>query len=214
MAQPFSESRSRGRDPYSRSSGTCAVRASQVSMPGCTEAHTGAVRAGVDFPGYESLHLPASEIDHYEGRLEFWDGRTETAWKVCEPTSIQHEGPSRRLVRMAERVVSLRGSRASARRTWCIWMPRATGSGTAAGAGDRRGPGHATGRGAGGGPQHGRTPAQARDLPGERISEDPGTGAVGVVGARARAHDLCSAQGRIPGGGGERGLSRVARMPR
>ena len=47
------------------------------------------------FPGCESFHLPASEIEHYEGRLEFWDGRTETAWKVCEPTSIQHEGPSR-----------------------------------------------------------------------------------------------------------------------
>ena len=36
---------------------------------------------------------------------------TETAWKVCEPTSIQHEQPSRRLVQMAERVASLRGSR-------------------------------------------------------------------------------------------------------
>ena len=64
-----------------------------------------------DFPGCESFHLPASEIDHYEGRLEFWDGATETAWKVCEPTSIQHEGPSRRLVEMATRVASVRGSR-------------------------------------------------------------------------------------------------------
>ena len=27
-----------------------------------------------DFPGCVSFHLPASEIDHYEGRLEFWDG--------------------------------------------------------------------------------------------------------------------------------------------
>ena len=54
-----------------------------------------------DFPGCESFHLPASEIDHYEGRLEFWDGVTETAWKVCEPTSIQHEQPSRQLVLMA-----------------------------------------------------------------------------------------------------------------
>ena len=63
-----------------------------------------------DFPGCESFHLPASEIDHYEGRLEFWDGVTETAWKVCEPTSIYHEQPSRRLGRMAERVASLRGS--------------------------------------------------------------------------------------------------------
>ena len=63
-----------------------------------------------DFPGCESFHLPASEIDHYEGRLEFWDGHTETAWKVCEPTSIYHEQPCRRLARMAERVASLRGS--------------------------------------------------------------------------------------------------------
>ena len=63
-----------------------------------------------DFPGCESFPLPASEVDHYDGRLEFWDGDTETAWKVCEPTSIQHEGPSRRLVRMAERVAALRGS--------------------------------------------------------------------------------------------------------
>ena len=63
-----------------------------------------------DFPGCESFPLPAGELDHYEYRLEFWDGDTETAWKVCEPTSIQHEQPSRRLGRMAERVASLRGS--------------------------------------------------------------------------------------------------------
>ena len=63
-----------------------------------------------DFPGCESFHLPASEIDRHEGRLEFWDGVTETAWKVCEPTSIYHEQPSRRLGRIAERVASLRGS--------------------------------------------------------------------------------------------------------
>ena len=64
-----------------------------------------------DFPGCESFHLPASALDTYEGRLEFWDGDTETAWKVCEPTSIQHEQPSRRLVQMATRFEILRGSR-------------------------------------------------------------------------------------------------------
>ena len=63
-----------------------------------------------DFPGCESFHLPASGLSHYEGRLEFWDGATETAWKVCEPTSIEHEGPSRRLVQMATRFEILRGS--------------------------------------------------------------------------------------------------------
>ena len=64
-----------------------------------------------DFPGCESFHLPAGKLDHYEYRLEFWDGDTETAWKVCEPTSIQHEQPSRLLVQMATRFEILRGSR-------------------------------------------------------------------------------------------------------
>ena len=64
-----------------------------------------------DFPGCESFHLPAGELEHYEYRLEFWDGDTETAWKVCEPTSIQHEEPSRQLVQMATRFQMLRGSR-------------------------------------------------------------------------------------------------------
>ncbi len=64
-----------------------------------------------DFPGCESFHLPERALESYEGRLEFWDGLTETAWKVSEPTSIQHEGPSRRLVELATRVAMLRGSR-------------------------------------------------------------------------------------------------------
>ena len=62
-----------------------------------------------DFPGCESFHLPASEIDHYEGRLEFWDGYTETAWKISE-TPIQHEGPSRKLTQMAGQFAMMRGS--------------------------------------------------------------------------------------------------------
>ena len=64
-----------------------------------------------DFPGCESFHLPAAQLESYEERIEFWDGLTETAWKVSEPTSPQHEGPSRRLVEMATRVAALRGSR-------------------------------------------------------------------------------------------------------
>ena len=63
-----------------------------------------------DFPGCESFHLSESALERYEGRLEFWDGRTETAWKVREPTSLYHERPSMALSRMAERIASLRGS--------------------------------------------------------------------------------------------------------
>ena len=64
-----------------------------------------------DFPDCESFPLPASELDTHEGRLEFWDGATETAWKVCEPTSIEHEAPSRRLAQMTGQFAMLRGSR-------------------------------------------------------------------------------------------------------
>ena len=64
-----------------------------------------------DFPGCESFHLPERVLEDYEGRLEFWDGRTETAWKVAEPTSFNHEGPSMALAQMGERVAMLRGSR-------------------------------------------------------------------------------------------------------
>ena len=63
-----------------------------------------------DFPGCVSFHLPASEVDHYDGRLEFWDGATETAWRIPE-TPIQHEGPSRQLGLMAGQFAMVRGSR-------------------------------------------------------------------------------------------------------
>ncbi len=92
----------------------------RCSGPGAQEGHStrrdegpeGPAReyAPEDFPGCESFHLPVSALESYEGRLEFWDGLTETAWKVSEPTSIQHEGPSRRLARVTERIAALRGS--------------------------------------------------------------------------------------------------------
>ena len=63
-----------------------------------------------DFPGCEPFHLPESALEDYEGRLEFWDARTETAWKVAEPTSFYHEGPSMALAQKGERVAMLRGS--------------------------------------------------------------------------------------------------------
>ena len=64
-----------------------------------------------DFPGCESFHLPAGALDRYEGRLEFWDGETGTAWRVCEGASIEHEAPSRRLAQMTGQFAMLRGSR-------------------------------------------------------------------------------------------------------
>jgi len=61
------------------------------------------------FPGCKPVHLPRTEVDRFEGRLEYWDAATETAW-ICEPTTADHERPSRLLARMAERIAEVRGS--------------------------------------------------------------------------------------------------------
>ncbi|MDE0228560.1 MAG: Uma2 family endonuclease [Spirochaetaceae bacterium] len=61
------------------------------------------------FPGCKPVHLPRTEIERFEGRLEYWDSATETAW-ICEPTTADHERPSRLLTRMAERIAEVRGS--------------------------------------------------------------------------------------------------------
>ena len=64
---------------------------------------------GSEFPGCTPYHLTREQIDDFEGRLEFWDAATETAW-VCEPTSPCHEAPSQILSALADRIASVRGS--------------------------------------------------------------------------------------------------------
>ena len=61
------------------------------------------------FPGCKPVRLPRTQIDRFEGRLEYWDSATETAW-ICEPTTPYHERPSRLLTRLAERIAGVRGS--------------------------------------------------------------------------------------------------------
>ena len=62
-----------------------------------------------EFPGCRAFHLSCGEAATYEGRVEFWDARTETAW-VAEPTTPDHEYPSRVLVALADRIAGVRGS--------------------------------------------------------------------------------------------------------
>ena len=61
------------------------------------------------FPGCTPVHLPRTEIERFEGRLEYWDAATETAW-ISEPATSYHERPSRLLTRLAERIAEVRGS--------------------------------------------------------------------------------------------------------
>ena len=63
-----------------------------------------------EFPGCRTITLKCDEIATYEGRFEFWDAATETAWVVSEPTSATHEYPSHRLSALCEVIASVRGS--------------------------------------------------------------------------------------------------------
>ena len=102
------------------------------AVPGADSDLAPAAYRDEDFPGCESFYLPAGKLESYEYRLEFWDGDTETAWRVCEPTSIQHEQPSRRLVQMSGQFAMVRGSRivpASARGIWCAGTRRGASAG-------------------------------------------------------------------------------------
>ena len=63
-----------------------------------------------DFPGCRAERITREEIGDYDGRVEYWEARTETAVVVCEPTTRFHEQPSQRLARLAERIAASRGS--------------------------------------------------------------------------------------------------------
>ena len=73
------------------------------------DAENDPLPSGLEFPGCKPVHLPRDEIETHEGRLEFWDARTETAW-VCEPTSPYHEQPSHTLAALVSLIAAVRGS--------------------------------------------------------------------------------------------------------
>ena len=62
------------------------------------------------FPGCRPIRISRNEITDFEGRFEYWDADTEIAWQACEPTSIYHELPGRRLARLTERIAAARGA--------------------------------------------------------------------------------------------------------
>ena len=79
---------------------------------------TEAAQPAPEFPGCTPVHLPADEIERSDQRLEYWDGATETAW-ICEPASPYHERPSGRLTRLTERIAAgARRSRSKATARW------------------------------------------------------------------------------------------------
>ena len=64
----------------------------------------------IEFPGCYPVRLRRDEIEGHEGRFEYWEADTETAWTLREPTSLYHERPGQRLARLTERIAAFRGS--------------------------------------------------------------------------------------------------------
>lgn len=69
-----------------------------------------AAARSIEFPGCYPMRLRRDEIDSHEGRIEYWEADTETAWVIRETTSLYHERPGQRLARLTERIAAFRGS--------------------------------------------------------------------------------------------------------
>ena len=61
------------------------------------------------FPGSRPIPMLRDGFESYDGRIEYWDNRSGTAWVVAESSGI-HEGSSRRLPHLVERIASVRGA--------------------------------------------------------------------------------------------------------
>ena len=61
------------------------------------------------FPGSSPIPMLRDGFESYDGRIEYWDGRAGTAWVVAESSGV-HEGSSRRLPHLVERIASVRGA--------------------------------------------------------------------------------------------------------
>ncbi len=62
-----------------------------------------------DLPGCESFPLTERELETFDERIEAWDARTETAWRVRD-VSPWHEQPAQRLAMLSARIASVRGA--------------------------------------------------------------------------------------------------------
>ena len=61
------------------------------------------------FPGASPIPLLRDGFEAYDGHIEYWDVRSGTAWVVAENSGV-HEGSSRRLPHLVERIASVRGA--------------------------------------------------------------------------------------------------------
>ena len=81
-----------------------------VALIDAAGASDGDRPAAPEFPGCRPIRITRDAIADFEDRIEYWDGETETAWRVCEPTTVYHEGPGQRLAQLAARIAAGRGA--------------------------------------------------------------------------------------------------------
>ena len=81
-----------------------------VSTPGAGSRLGPPPDVALRFPGCRQIPLLRDRLEDYEGRIEYWEARTETAWVVAEPVGGIHEGTSRRLPHLVERIAMVRGA--------------------------------------------------------------------------------------------------------
>ena len=62
-----------------------------------------------DLPGCRPVPLRRRDLDTWDGRFEYWDGATETAW-VMDPATLPHEWPSQCLTGFCALIAAARGS--------------------------------------------------------------------------------------------------------
>ena len=82
---------------------------SPAASPAATPARN-AVEPDPEFPGCRAVRITRDAIADFDGRIEYWNADTETAWMVREPTTVYHEGPGQRLARLVELIAAGRGS--------------------------------------------------------------------------------------------------------
>ena len=63
-----------------------------------------------DFPGCRAVHLPVEELDDYEGHIDYWEARTETAMILAEPATLYHDVPSAGVAGLVEMITQARGT--------------------------------------------------------------------------------------------------------
>ena len=94
--------------PHSARGAETATAAAGTTSPAASRGHP--LLENLRFPGCRPLPLLRDRFDDFDERLEHWDAGSETVWVVAETPGGIHEGTSRRLPQLAERIALVRGA--------------------------------------------------------------------------------------------------------